>query len=121
VRLRAEAEAPWRSLRLTLSGFSVASAGMGSLICLPQLIGALGGAPGALPLRQVFENLGIDLGAVGLFAFLFSRDWQVCAECCGCGCVCGGVVTGVVRHSPPPHLSRRPTTPPAPPRPIPGA
>lgn len=77
VRLRSEAEAPWRSLRLTLYGFSVASAGMGTLISLPQLIGALGGAPGALAVDTVLQNLAINLGAVGIFAFLFSRDWKV--------------------------------------------
>lgn len=77
VRLRSEAEAPWRSLRLTLYGFSVASAGMGTLISLPQLIGALGGAPGALAVDTVLQNLAINLSAVGIFAFLFSRDWKV--------------------------------------------
>jgi hypothetical protein len=77
VRLRSEAEAPWRSLRLTLYGFSVASAGMGTLISIPQLIGALGSAPGALPVEQVLQNIGINVGAVSIFAFLFSRDWQV--------------------------------------------
>lgn len=77
MRLRSEAEAPWRSLRLTLFGFSVASAGMGTLISLPQLIGALGGAPGALAVETVLQNLAINLGAVGIFSFLFSRDWKV--------------------------------------------
>lgn len=76
VRLRSEAEAPWRSLRLVLCGFSVASAGMGTLISLPQLIGAVGNAPGALAVNTVLENLAVNLGAVGLFGFLFRRDWQ---------------------------------------------
>lgn len=64
-----------RPLRLVLYGFSVASAGVATLISLPQLAGALGGAPSALPLEDVLTNLGIDLGAVGLFAWLFSLDW----------------------------------------------
>jgi len=80
VRLRSEAEAPWRSLRLVLCGFSVASAGMGTLISLPQLIGAVGNAPGALAVNTVLENLAVNLGAVGLFGFLFRRDWQVRRE-----------------------------------------
>lgn len=95
MRLRSEAEAPWRSLRLTLFGFSVASAGMGTLISLPQLIGALGGAPGALAVETVLQNLAVNLGAVGIFSFLFSRDWKVCVGVVGGGgvgeCVCGWV------------------------------
>jgi hypothetical protein len=60
-----------------LYGFSVASAGTGALISLPQLIGALGGAPGALAVDTVLQNLAVNFGAVGLFGFLFSKDWQV--------------------------------------------
>ncbi|GFR43250.1 hypothetical protein Agub_g4311 [Astrephomene gubernaculifera] len=77
VQMRAEAEAPFRSLRLVLCGFFAASAGMGFLISIPQLLGALGGAPRALPLEQVGENLAIDAAAVALFAFLFRQDWMV--------------------------------------------
>jgi hypothetical protein len=77
VRLRSEAEAPWRSLRLVLYGFSVASAGMGTLISIPQLIGALGGAPGALAVDTVLQNIAINVGAVSIFGFLFSKDWAV--------------------------------------------
>ncbi|GLC37803.1 hypothetical protein PLESTB_001478300 [Pleodorina starrii] len=76
VQMRAEAEAPFRSLRLVFCGFSVVSAGLGFLISIPQLIGALGGAPSALPLEQVQQNLAIDAGAVALFAYLFNLDWQ---------------------------------------------
>ncbi|KAG2502156.1 hypothetical protein HYH03_000643 [Edaphochlamys debaryana] len=74
--MRAEAEAPFRGLRLVLLGFFGASAGMGFLISVPQLIGALGGARSALPLDQVIQNMAIDAGAVSLFAFFFYRDWQ---------------------------------------------
>ncbi|KXZ48166.1 hypothetical protein GPECTOR_30g262 [Gonium pectorale] len=74
--MRAEAEAPFRSLRLVLSGFSVVSASLGFLISIPQLIGALGGARSALPLEQVYQNLAIDAGAAALFAFFFNQDWQ---------------------------------------------
>eukprot|EP00879_Flechtneria_rotunda_P002914 GHRR01003131.1.p1 GENE.GHRR01003131.1~~GHRR01003131.1.p1 ORF type:complete len:309 (+),score=86.80 GHRR01003131.1:246-1172(+) len=76
IQLRSEAEAPWRSLRLVLYGFSVASAGVATLISIPQLIGAAAGAPGALQLIDVLQNLAINIGAVAIFAFLFSRDWK---------------------------------------------
>jgi hypothetical protein len=77
VSLRSEAEAPWRSLRLVFCGFSVLSAGTATLISMPQLIGALGGAPGALTVNTVLENLAINIGAVTIFGFLFSKDWAV--------------------------------------------
>lgn len=76
VRLRSEAEAPWRGLRLAFFGGSVLSAGIGLLVSIPQLIGALNGAPGALALNDVAVNLGVDGGAVALFAWLFSQDWK---------------------------------------------
>jgi hypothetical protein len=62
-------------------GFSVASAGVAFLISIPQLIGATAGAPGALATDAVLQNIGINLGAVGVFAFLFSQDWKV-RGCC---------------------------------------
>ncbi|WIA12497.1 hypothetical protein OEZ85_012530 [Tetradesmus obliquus] len=76
INLRSEAEAPFRSLRLVFYGFSVASAGVAFLISIPQLIGATAGAPGALQTDQVLQNIGINLGAVALFAWLFSQDWK---------------------------------------------
>ncbi|KAG2435565.1 hypothetical protein HYH02_011859 [Chlamydomonas schloesseri] len=74
--MRAEAEAPFRSLRMVLSGFSVVSAGLGFLISIPQLIGALGGARSALPLEQVEQNIAINAVAVALFAYFFYQDWK---------------------------------------------
>jgi hypothetical protein len=76
--MRAEAEAPFRSLRLVFYGFSVASAGVATLISLPQLAGALGGARGALEVEDVLTNLAINIGAVTIFAYLFRQDWKVC-------------------------------------------
>jgi hypothetical protein len=55
----------------------VASAGVAFLISIPQLIGATAGAPGALQTDAVLQNIAINLGAVGLFSWLFSRDWKV--------------------------------------------
>jgi hypothetical protein len=55
----------------------VASAGIAFLISIPQLIGATAGAPGALQTDAVLQNIGINLGAVAIFSWLFSRDWAV--------------------------------------------
>ena len=49
----------------------MASAGLGGAITLTRLIGALGGAPNADPLPEVLKNLGIDVGAFAVFAFLW--------------------------------------------------
>lgn len=61
-------------LRLVLFGFFVISASIASLIATTQTIGALAGAPNAMPLQETASSLAIDLGAAALFAFLFSRD-----------------------------------------------
>lgn len=75
--MRAETEAPFRTLRLVIYGFSIASASVATLISLPQLAGALGGARGALVLDDVLQNLAINIGAVTIFGFLFAQDWKV--------------------------------------------
>ncbi|KIY99276.1 hypothetical protein MNEG_8687 [Monoraphidium neglectum] len=76
VNMRAEAEAPFRTLRLVIFGFSVASAGVGTLISLPQLAGALNGGRNAMQVDDVLTNLAINIGAVTIFAFLFRQDWK---------------------------------------------
>lgn len=73
--LRAEAEAPFRVLRLVFFGFSVVSASIALLVSLPQLAGALGGARGALPRDDVLINIAIDGGAALIFGLLFRADW----------------------------------------------
>jgi hypothetical protein len=78
--MRAEAEAPFRTLRLVIFGFSVASAGVGTLISLPQLAGALNGGRNAMQVDDVLTNLAINIGAVTIFAFLFRQDWKVGGE-----------------------------------------
>ncbi len=74
MRLRSEAEAPWRAVRLVFSGFFIVSAGVGFLVSVPQLIGALGHAPNALPLTDVLVNLGVDAGAAGFFTWALLGD-----------------------------------------------
>lgn len=76
VRLRSEAEAPWRSLRLVLYGFSMVSSGLGTLISLPQLIGAVREAPGALETNSVLQNIGINIAVFAVFGFLLRGDLQ---------------------------------------------
>lgn len=76
MRLRGEAEAPWRPVRLVIYGFSMVSASVGALISLPQLIAAVGGAQNALPTDQVLQNVGINVGVVALCGYLFYKDKQ---------------------------------------------
>eukprot|EP00271_Cylindrocystis_brebissonii_P020610 TRINITY_DN689_c1_g2_i1.p1 TRINITY_DN689_c1_g2~~TRINITY_DN689_c1_g2_i1.p1 ORF type:complete len:362 (+),score=44.12 TRINITY_DN689_c1_g2_i1:140-1225(+) len=73
-KIRSEVTAPFRSLRMVLFPFFIASAGIGGLIALTRVIAGLGGAPNADPLSDTLTDLAVDLGAVALFAFLFSRD-----------------------------------------------
>ena len=42
-----------------------------------QLIGALNGAPGAMQVEEVGQNLAINLSVVALSGWLLSRDLQV--------------------------------------------
>lgn len=63
-------------MRLVLYGFFAGSASVGGVIALTQTLAAAAGAAGApVPLADAAQSLAIDLGAAGLFAFLFSRDW----------------------------------------------
>lgn len=77
VRLRSEAEAPWRAVRFVFLGSGLASAGLGFLVSIPQLIGALGGAPNALPKEDVLQNLAINAGAAAVCAFFLNQDLKV--------------------------------------------
>ncbi|XP_051218136.1 protein LOW PSII ACCUMULATION 1, chloroplastic isoform X2 [Lolium perenne] len=52
----------------------MASAGLGSLIALTQLIPALGNPARAAGAAETLKGLGIDVAAVSVFAFLYSRD-----------------------------------------------
>ncbi|CAN6485858.1 unnamed protein product [Victoria cruziana] len=52
----------------------IASGALGGLIAITQLIPALTNPLRAAELQDTLEGLGIDLGAVALFAFLYSRE-----------------------------------------------
>lgn len=75
-RLRSEIEAPFRPVRLAFYYTGVAGATLGFFINLTQLIGAIGGAPGAQSVIEVVQSLGIDLGAAVVLAFLIRSDLQ---------------------------------------------
>ncbi len=74
--LRAEAEAPFRSLRFFLFGSGCISAGLATLFTLPQLAATLGGAANAKTLLEVAQDMAINLGALALCGYLVRRDLQ---------------------------------------------
>ncbi|KAK9845516.1 hypothetical protein WJX81_008419 [Elliptochloris bilobata] len=76
IKIRSEVEAPFRALRLVFYGFFAVSASVGALIATTQVIAAWNHAPSALPLNDVLQSLGIDLGAVTVFALLFRSDYK---------------------------------------------
>lgn len=52
----------------------IASGTIGSLITLTRFAAALSNAPNAQPIPEIFKDLGIDLGAVAIFALLYRSD-----------------------------------------------
>lgn len=52
----------------------VASASLGGLIAVTQLIGALANSIRAAEVPDIIKGLGIDIGAVSIFAFLYYRE-----------------------------------------------
>lgn len=52
----------------------IASAGLGTLITIPRLISALANSSRSSELPDVLKNLGIDVGALLIFAFLYVRE-----------------------------------------------
>jgi hypothetical protein len=78
--LRAEVEAPFRSLRLVLLGVGVASATLATLFSIPALLGTLLAAPSAKPLAEVLQDGAINVGALATCGLLFRRDYQARAR-----------------------------------------
>lgn len=72
--LRAEAESPFRVFRIVIFGFAIVSAGIATLFTIPSIIGSIGGAPNAKSSAEVGMDMGINVGAVALFTFLYRRD-----------------------------------------------
>jgi hypothetical protein len=73
-KIRSEVLSPYRSVRMFFYLAFMASGGLGSLIALTQLIPALGNPARAAGAAETLKGLGIDVAAVAVFAFLYSRD-----------------------------------------------
>ncbi|XP_021806061.1 protein LOW PSII ACCUMULATION 1, chloroplastic isoform X2 [Prunus avium] len=73
-RIRSEVLTPFRSVRMFFYLAFIASGGLGGLIATTQLIAALTNPSRALDAPEIVKGLGIDLGAVSLFAFLYLRE-----------------------------------------------
>ncbi|KAB2602041.1 protein LOW PSII ACCUMULATION 1 [Pyrus ussuriensis x Pyrus communis] len=73
-RIRSEVLTPFRSVRMFFYLAFIASGGLGGLIATTQLIAALTNPSRALDASEIAKGLGIDLGAVSLFAFLYLRE-----------------------------------------------
>lgn len=73
-KIRSEVLSPFRSVRMFFYLAFIASAALGGLITLPRLISALGNSSRSLELPEILKNFGIDLGAVLLFFFLYTRE-----------------------------------------------
>ena len=76
MKLRSEAEAPFRLFRLVLYGSAVAGGGVGLLVNGTQVIGATIGRQGALSLTEVGKNIAIDAVALLLFGYLSWNEWK---------------------------------------------
>ncbi|GAB2281897.1 hypothetical protein Dimus_016461 [Dionaea muscipula] len=73
-KIRSEVLSPFRSLRMFFYLAFVASGALGGFIAATQLIGALTNPSRAAEVSDTLKNLGIDIGAVSLFAFLYIRE-----------------------------------------------
>lgn len=75
--LRAEAEAPFRGLRLFLFGAGVAGASLATLFSLPTLIGALGGAPNATKsVAEAVQDFAINVGSLSVLGYFVKGDLE---------------------------------------------
>lgn len=72
--MRSEVLSPFRSVRMFFYIAFVASGALGGLIATTQLIGALANSSRASEIPDILKGLGIDIGAVSLFAFLYFRE-----------------------------------------------
>ncbi|KAI3983194.1 hypothetical protein MKX01_039685 [Papaver californicum] len=70
-KIRSEVLSPFRSVRMFFYLAFIASASLGGLIATTQLIGTLSRSGN---IEEILKGLGIDIGAVVIFGFLYSRD-----------------------------------------------
>ncbi|XP_072958234.1 protein LOW PSII ACCUMULATION 1, chloroplastic [Typha angustifolia] len=73
-KIRSEVLSPFRTVRMFFYLAFIASGTLGALIAITQLVPALANSSKAAELPEMVKGLGIDIGAVLLFAFLYSRD-----------------------------------------------
>ncbi|XP_062185865.1 protein LOW PSII ACCUMULATION 1, chloroplastic isoform X2 [Phragmites australis] len=73
-KIRSEVLSPFRSVRMFFYLAFMASGALGGLIALTQLLPALANPARAVGAAETLKGLGIDVGAVSLFAFLYSRE-----------------------------------------------
>lgn len=73
-KIRSEVLSPFRSVRMFFYLAFIASGSLGGLIAVTRLIAALGNAPNTESAPEILKGLGIDLSAVSLFAFLYTKE-----------------------------------------------
>ncbi|KAF9610764.1 hypothetical protein IFM89_024620 [Coptis chinensis] len=73
-KIRSEVLTPFRSVRMFFYLAFIASASLGGIIATTQLIAAVTVHNQAMDTIEILKGLGIDLGAVSIFAFLYSRE-----------------------------------------------
>ncbi|XP_062148717.1 protein LOW PSII ACCUMULATION 1, chloroplastic isoform X2 [Alnus glutinosa] len=73
-KIRSEVLTPFRTVRMFFYLAFIASGTLGGLIATTQLIAALTNPTKAAGILDMLKGLGIDIGAVSLFAFLYSRE-----------------------------------------------
>ncbi|KAL5711795.1 hypothetical protein ACHQM5_014036 [Ranunculus cassubicifolius] len=73
-KIRSEVLTPFRSVRMFFYLAFIASASLGGLIAFTRLIGALSRNSPSMDTIEILKGLGIDLGAVSVFAFLYYNE-----------------------------------------------
>lgn len=73
-KIRSEVLSPFRTLRMFFYLAFVASGSLGGFIAITQLIGALANSSRAADVPEILKGIGIDFGAVSIFAFLYYQE-----------------------------------------------
>ncbi|KAL6978759.1 Acyltransferase, partial [Sarracenia purpurea var. burkii] len=73
-KIRSEVLSPFRSVRMFFYLAFIASGALGGLIATTQLIAALTNSSKVANVPDILMGLGIDIGAVSIFAFLYYRE-----------------------------------------------
>ena len=72
--LRAEAQEPFRFLKLYVFGGLAAGATLGLIIILTRLAAALQGGDDAPDLGETLKNMAVNSGAIGVFGYLLKQE-----------------------------------------------